>query len=421
VDLYLDDIEDQKTFPDDLILLQIRSMIRADVREGPLVDYKADVSEKDNWPDTVASFANCFGGVIIFGVEAKNDRPLTLSGFDPRNREIKTMLTNTILSRIQPRPDIAVRVVVFDEDPQKEVAVLRVSEGLVPPYMHSKGEEHRIFLRITARKVEADYLQLSSLIEKRVRSQSRNTPRSTLIDPQSPLQAYERAGSNIISRNFYRFIISPQRLDVGPRLNFGSERSFRSCVDKIWGAQSADLPVRRTRDITVFSIRSHGGGEWRLGLDETGALGFASRACVDTETAPCFAPIVFCHNLLDFLITSSLFHERVLRFFGSSRLNVSLCVDEVLLVPGFPTRSPNGHMPGSELFHPPLESLSVNTSSEVEINLQPMTRCRLLDCLEAILLSLVRPAGHVLHPRFEQGVQELVTDALERLKMARDL
>ncbi|SPF56435.1 hypothetical protein SBA4_860014 [Candidatus Sulfopaludibacter sp. SbA4] len=155
-DLYLDDIEDQRAYTDEMILHDVRATVKAGLREGPTLDYKADVSEKDNWPEAAVAFANTFGGLIIFGVEGKGDQPRRLTGFDPKGVEIKTKLGSTLLSRIQPRPDFQIRVVAFDEDPTKEIAILRLSEGFQPPYMHSKGDEPRIYVRVGAQKTEAD-------------------------------------------------------------------------------------------------------------------------------------------------------------------------------------------------------------------------------------------------------------------------
>ena len=80
---------------------------------------------------------------------------------------MKTRLGSTLLSRIQPRPNIQIRVLTLDTDTGKEGAVVRVAEGTHPPYLHNKGDEHRVYLRSGAQKIEADYLQLSALLEKR--------------------------------------------------------------------------------------------------------------------------------------------------------------------------------------------------------------------------------------------------------------
>src|SRR5713226_2510273 len=113
-DLYSDDIEDQAEYPDEEILKDVRALINTGQREGPILDYKKDVSDKDNWAEAAAAFANTFGGLIIFGVEGKLDQPRRLTGFDFKNVEMKTKLMSTLLSRIQPRPAFQIRVVTHD-------------------------------------------------------------------------------------------------------------------------------------------------------------------------------------------------------------------------------------------------------------------------------------------------------------------
>ena len=182
-DLYFDDIEN-RSYSDKAILEDVRALVKTGQREGPLLDYKSDVSHKDNWPSTVAAFANTFGGLIVFGVEGKNDQPRRLTGFDPKGVEVKTKLTSMVIDRIQPRPNFSVRVVTHDQDPTREVALLRVAEGQDPPYMHSNQSEHRIYIRVGAQKTEADYLQLSSLLEsERQRSCRRLLRRMISFDP----------------------------------------------------------------------------------------------------------------------------------------------------------------------------------------------------------------------------------------------
>ena len=173
LDLFSDEIEDQARYPDELILKQVRALVDAGQREGSILDYKKDVSEKDNWPEAVAAFSNSFGGLLIFGVEGKGDEPHRVTGFDPKGVEIKAKITSMLLSPIQPRPEFQIRMVRQDQDPGKEVAVVRISEGSHPPDTYSVGHEHRIYVRIGTQKAEADYLQLAALFEKRRKVESR--------------------------------------------------------------------------------------------------------------------------------------------------------------------------------------------------------------------------------------------------------
>ncbi len=165
-DLFLDNIEDPASFPDELIVAGIQALINLDRREDSLIDYKVDISEKDNWAETAAAFANTFGGMIVFGVATKGDQARNITGFDPKGSETRTRLTSTLLSRIHPRPEFAVRVLSLPADRSKEVALLQIGEGSRPPYMYSNGATHRILLRVGSQKTEADYLQLMALFER---------------------------------------------------------------------------------------------------------------------------------------------------------------------------------------------------------------------------------------------------------------
>jgi hypothetical protein len=61
-DLYFDDIED-RSYTDQMILADVDALVKSGQREGTVIDYKSDVYDQDNWPQTVAAFANSFGGL----------------------------------------------------------------------------------------------------------------------------------------------------------------------------------------------------------------------------------------------------------------------------------------------------------------------------------------------------------------------
>ncbi len=288
-DLYFDDIEN-KAYSDAMILEDLRALIKAGQREGALLDYKSDLSPKDNWPATVGAFANTFGGLIVFGVEGKNDQPRRLTGFDPKGVEVKTKLTSMVVDRIHPRPDFSVRVVTHDQDPTREVALLRVAEGRNPPYMHSKDSEHRVYIRVGAQKAEADYLQLSSLLEKRKAAASQAITRSTEL---LQLHIPRPVGSNQVSPNVFRFVLSPRNPGAGVRLNFETERQFRQCIVDVSGKQPSDGYTIRSRDVTIFPVSGDAYLEQRFGLAASG-IGFASFPGITTQNGLFFVPMHFC-------------------------------------------------------------------------------------------------------------------------------
>ncbi len=415
-DLYFDNIEDQKTYTDEMILRDVRAMVAAGDREGPLLDYKADLSEKENWPETMAAFANSFGGLIIFGVESKDDQPRQLTGFDPGGVEIKTKLANMLLSRIRPRPDFAVRVVTFDQDPTKEVALVRVLEGQRPPYMHSKGDAHRIYLRVSARKTEADYLQLASLLEKRSRFESQTVASAEeLFGSGSQLQV-TKPGTNQISQESYRFVLSPMNMGAGPRLNLETEHLFIRCMNDVLGRSPSTGILVRTQKTTIFRKRGDDSTEQRFGLAVKGGLGFIS-PCVAVQDGVHFIPVYFCRQLLEFLSVSALFYEKASRFYGTCILDVNVQIPEAKLVPGLPTST--SPLQGADLFSPPLNLIRANGGTQVEVALSPMASDHLQDYVEAVLIDIVRSSGSVLGERFRAATKPLFDDAVARLARAR--
>ncbi|MGO9094634.1 MAG: helix-turn-helix domain-containing protein [Bryobacteraceae bacterium] len=414
-DLYFDDIEDEATYTDEMILRDVRSLIKAGQREGPMLDYKSDVSDKDNWPETAAAFANTFGGLVIFGVEAKRDQPRRLTGFDPRSVEIKTRLVSTLLSRIQPRPDLQVRVVTLDTDPTREVAVLRVSEGSHPPYMHSKGEEHRVYTRVGAQKAEADYLQLSALFEKRGWAESQAA--ALLTGPagsQSWLYVTE-PGSVVLSRNWYKFVLAPDDDRAARRLTIEVERQFEHCIERVYEASGHEMPV--IRDVGATCFRGTGsGGEQRFTVNANGCLGFVTHACIKLGDGRFFVLSRLCRDVVRFLVLAAAFYEKS-RYYGSSLLDVSLAIPDEAPLLGLDSGD-SRPLPDSGSFEPPLDSIRVDLAgSRIPTALHPVTGERLQEYLEVVMNDLARRTGRVLSSSFRASTQRLADDALARLHL----
>ncbi len=417
-DLYFDDIED-RSYTDSMILADVEALVRSGQREGTVIDYKSDVSEQDNWPQTVAAFANSFGGLMVFGVEGKNDQPRRVTGFDPKGVEIKTKLTSIVIDRIQPRPDFSVRVVTFDKDATKEIALLRVAEGRNPPYMHSKDQEHRAYIRIGAQKAEVDYLQLLSLFEKRGRVVPRrdgSPERAFDMDPNFLIPAPD--DPNRVSSQFFRLLLIPPS-DVAPlRLSRETERRFAQCIGSIRGT-AGDIPSLRSRVATVFRVSGEAYREQRFALSVGGTAGFVSYPFIRTDTGPKFVPEHFCRYLLDFLCVSSLFYERAARFYGPLQLHVSLSIPGGAdIFDGLPNHLSN-RVGGAYLFDPPLDHVSQQVHTGLEVSMQPTLASRLQEYLETVLTDIARPHGSVLSAGFNDSMKEEVDRAVARLITAR--
>jgi hypothetical protein len=417
-DLYFDDIED-RSYTDQMILADVEALVKSGQREGTVIEYKSDVSDQDNWPQTVAAFANSFGGLIVFGVEGKNDQPRRVTGFDPKGIEIKTKLASMVIDRIQPRPDFSVRVVTFDKDSKREIALLRVAEGRHPPHMHSKDQEHRIYVRIGAQKAEADYLQLLSLFEKRGRIAPRfeGSPEGAFgTDPNFFVPTTD--DESRASPQFFKFVLVPPN-DVAPlRLSRGTERRFARCIGDIRDT-TGDIPSLRSRDATVFRVSGGPYREQRFALSAFGPVGFRSYPAIRMDRGPKFVPEDFCKYLLDFLCVSSLFYERAARFYGPLQLHVTLSIPGgVDIFDGLPNRLSN-RVGGAYLFDPPLTHVSQHVQTGLEVSMQPTLASRLQQYLETVVTDIGRPHGSVLSAGFNDSMKEEVDKAVARLISAR--
>jgi hypothetical protein len=417
-DLFFDDIED-RTYTDQMILADLEALVKSGQREGSVLDYKSDLSELDNWPQTVAAFANSFGGLIVFGVEGKNDQPRRVTGFDPKGVEIKTKLTSMVIDRIQPRPDFFVRVVTYDKNTNREIALLRVSEGSNPPYMHSKGQEHRIYVRIGAQKAEADYLQLMGLLEKQRQNvpQFESSPDGAFgTDPNffvpDPEDSSKRASSE-----FFKLVLIPPG-DVSPiRLTRETELRFAQCISDIRGPVGT-IPSLRSQDATVFRVSENAYREQRFALSRFGSTGFISYPAIRTQNGLRFVPEDFCRSLLDFLSISVLFFERAVRFYGPLSLHsiVSITVGADLFDGPLGLANRTG---GAYLFEPPLQRIFRFSQTQLEVSAHPILPGRMQEYLEVVLTALARPHGSVLSGAFGESIKPEIDQATARLVRAR--
>jgi Putative DNA-binding domain len=275
-----------RDYTDEQFLKDVRELIAAEQREGTRIDYKGDISNQDNWQAAVASFANTFGGLIVFGMETNGDLPTNLSGFVPKG-ETSMRLTNAIVSRVQPRPEFSIRVSKLNTDPLREVAVLRVAEGWNTPYMYSKDGEHRIYLRAESRKSEADYLQLRSLFEKGRSRQVRTEEMSRELTEWKNVFYVTETPTAPRSTNMYRFVILPQQ-HLNLQLDLSDEKALRTASGYIYKDALRNQGESRWTRTPRFSFVDHEThaeivpGQTTIsipkkwGLSTTGAIGFAS-------------------------------------------------------------------------------------------------------------------------------------------------
>jgi len=206
-------------------------------------------------------------------------------------------------------------------------------------------------------------------------------------------------------------------------MDLPTERMLWRCIrDVVEGQRNEEPPVVRSRKATMFRLSRGHYGEQRFGLAARGGTGFASYVGILTDKGVHFVPVDFCRYLVEFLCISPLFYERKIRFYGSCVLEVNLVTPPAgaYLFDGFPSRNGQEYLKGAELFDPPLRVMNFNGGTQIEVPMFPMTSDRRQDCLEAVLIDLVRPNGSVLSSKSQEGTQALVDSVLQRLNAARE-
>jgi len=407
--LFVDDIENLEAYSDQQILKDVRALVGIGYREGAPIDYKKDISDKDNWPQAAAAFANTFGGLIIFGVDEKQGRPVRVVGFNPKGVETKTKLTSILLSRIQPRPEIQIRVVSLDTDQTKEVAILRILEGDRPPYMHSKGDEHRVYIRSVAQKSEADYLQLISLFERRRRTDALATSfLAELVGSASPLQLYDPLGSNTISRQFYRFVVAPEDRRAARRLTVSAETEFKELLNRIFNFNQRLTQPERRRIFTSVRWSPTNPIEQKFVVSAVGSVGLVSHACLQGDTKRYFSLDSFCRDLINFRVFSARFYE-ARRYYGTCLLDVNLSLLDGAAV----WTGPQQEISVSDILESPIPEISPGSfSTQILIGQQTLTEDVMYDELEATLNELAREVGTVLSSSFRAATSKFVKSQL---------
>ncbi len=111
MDLFTVDLE-RTSIADLEDFLGLKDPIEMRPPEGLRIDYK--LKEPDDFPETVAAFANSYGGLMFIGVESKRQKhnlPISLPGVAFIGGDVRARITGKILSQVHPRPEISIGVV----------------------------------------------------------------------------------------------------------------------------------------------------------------------------------------------------------------------------------------------------------------------------------------------------------------------
>lgn len=218
--------------------LAINAPIQQRPPEGLRIDYK--LKEPTDLSETVAAFANTFGGLILIGVESvrtKHNFPTSLPGDTFPGGDVKARIAGKILSQVTPRPEISIGVVPVPSKNDRVVVVVRVAAGPWPPYEFSMSNAVRIPVRVQDTNRQATLREIEQLIQRRASfSQSAAERLTTIIEirPLNPafIGADEGRGPQSVSAQAYQTWIVRPRVSMRLRLDRGFDSGSRSEIEK---------------------------------------------------------------------------------------------------------------------------------------------------------------------------------------------
>jgi Putative DNA-binding domain len=219
--------------------LAIKAPIEQRPPEGLRIDYK--LKEPTDLSETVAAFANTFGGLLFIGVDSKRTKhnfPISLPGETFPGGDIKARITGKIISQVTPRPEFSVGVAPLPSQSDRAVAVVRVVAGVWPPYEFNSSNTVRIPVRIQDTNRQAPLREIEQLIQRRASFSQSPDERLSAINESKPLNpafigADEGTGPQSHSAQAYQTWIIRPRSPLRLRL----DRAFDSAVRSEISAQ----------------------------------------------------------------------------------------------------------------------------------------------------------------------------------------
>ena len=197
------------------------------IAEGSYCEYKAslELARPKSWLKSVSAFANGAGGMLIFGVR---DEDRAIIGLENPSLIVER-LTQAIVSRIEPQPDITVR---HEMKEGKDLVICTVKPGPSTPYYLTIDNTRAAYIRLGDESLLASTAQLNELILKG-RNQTFDSIVSTINKRDcsfSLLQAtyLEQTGERFDDADFVSFgLVQRDGLLTNAGLLFSDQCPFR--------------------------------------------------------------------------------------------------------------------------------------------------------------------------------------------------
>ncbi|MBZ5596540.1 MAG: ATP-binding protein [Acidobacteriia bacterium] len=300
IDLFKDEFSrfgDPELFDAVEAFTRVTSPANDRTQEGYLVDFKATWSSSAL--QTVAAFANTFGGLLLVGVSEDHGRADQIVGIQSQRQELKTSIASSIASNISPTPPYEIRDVAFPSDPARHLCIVRVRKGNSLYLLTKKGEQP-VYIRNEDESRPADATRLQALLSMRAiaghpivsdplpyKQPSIGTNQLYVTRAQTQNGQPQR----FRSETFLQIALMPEE-PIAVRLDLGVERKALSIVRETYpeiarnvddtapriGASFADSRLRDWYLITYFEeFRDY---EMKWAIDAHGGFHFVTQvAC----------------------------------------------------------------------------------------------------------------------------------------------
>jgi hypothetical protein len=239
-------------------------------QEGTQIDYKTDLPQ--DLGDTIAAFANTYGGLIFIGVKsdkAKQNIPVAMPGAKIGG-DVRARLTDRIISTVYPRPDFEVHSAPMGAAGES-VVLIRVRQGTFPPYEYSQGATIRIPVRVQDTNRQATVREIEDLFKRRETS---NRSPEELVTNYLDSDRFFCAVEGIPDPFIHKVVIVP-RVALQLRLDSKLEKAFRALIRSCFQTSREFTGVQSPGPyLQAEYLKSPSHRIWRIW--PSAALGFAA-------------------------------------------------------------------------------------------------------------------------------------------------
>jgi len=142
------------------------------VAEGWFVEYKRSAPSVPSIAKSISSFANHFGGWLLYGVAERDRLPESFPGISVSDAPtFEAQIRDAARTFIHPTPYFEVRTLagpspLLGLEAGRAIVIVRVPEGAAPPYIHGHGKIYRRVADASDPKAETDRSVLDLLYER---------------------------------------------------------------------------------------------------------------------------------------------------------------------------------------------------------------------------------------------------------------